>query len=134
MLIQFTVNNYKSIKDTVTLDLQAVSEVREHRDHIIELEDDEFLPLAIIYGPNGSGKSNLLKAIELVKGLVLGQVGGEEAVPFYFSKESRNDPSKFEIIFSSDNAEYTHLLMFFTMEKGRSARSMKGRIWACFIR
>lgn len=110
MLIQFTVNNYKSIKDTVTLDLQAVSEVKEHKDHIIELEDDEFLPLAIIYGPNGSGKSNLLKAIELVKGLVLGQAGGEEVVPFYFSKESRNDPSKFEIIFSSENAEYRYRL------------------------
>lgn len=110
MLIQFTVNNFKSIKDTVTLDLQAVSEIKEHSDHIIEALDDEFLPLAIIYGTNGSGKSNLLKAIELVKGMVLGQMGGGEAIPFYFSKDSINDPSKFEMIFASDNAEYRYRL------------------------
>lgn len=110
MLIQFTVNNYKSIKDTVTLDLQAVSTVKEHSGHIIEALDDEFLPIAIIYGPNGSGKSNLLKAMEIVKGMVLEQIGGGEAIPFYFSKESRNDPTKFEIIFASDNAEYRYRL------------------------
>ncbi|MCR5770666.1 MAG: AAA family ATPase [Butyrivibrio sp.] len=108
MLIQFTVNNYKSIKDTITLDLQAVSGVSEHKDHIIDRGDDELLPVAVIYGSNGSGKSNLLKAIELVKGIVLGRKDCKEAVPFYFSKESRNNPSKFEIIYASDSAEYRY--------------------------
>lgn len=110
MLIQFTVKNFKSIKDTVTLDMQAVSGIKEHRDHILELGDDGFLPIAIIYGSNGSGKSNILKAIEIVRGMVLGRIGGGEAVPFYFSKEAVNDPCKFEIIFASNCAEYRYRL------------------------
>ena len=63
MLCQFTVKNFKSIRDEVTLDMQA-SSISEHTDKIIKLGGkDNLLPVAVIYGPNGGGKSNVLKAL-----------------------------------------------------------------------
>ena len=63
MLCQFTVKNYKSIREEMTFDMQAAA-IMEHRDRIIKTEDGEsFLPVSVIYGPNGGGKSNVLEAL-----------------------------------------------------------------------
>ena len=44
MLCQFTVKNYKSIRDEVTFDMQAAA-ISEHEDRIIKDQDDEmYLP------------------------------------------------------------------------------------------
>ena len=40
MLCQFTVKNYKSIRDEVTFDMQAAA-ISEHKDRIIKDVDDE---------------------------------------------------------------------------------------------
>ena len=56
MLCQFTVNNYKSIRDEITFDMQAAT-ISEHKDKIIKDKDgQEFLPVSVLYGPNGGGK------------------------------------------------------------------------------
>ena len=63
MLCQFTMKNYKSIREEMTFDMQATA-IMEHRDRIIKTEDGEgFLPVSVIYGPNGGGKSNVLEAL-----------------------------------------------------------------------
>ena len=47
--------NYKSIREEITFDMQAAA-IMEHRDRIIKAEDEEnFLPVSVIYGPNGGG-------------------------------------------------------------------------------
>ena len=62
MLCQFTVKNFKSIRDEATFDMQAAA-ISEHEDRIIIDKDDEkYLPVSAIYGPNG-GKSNVLAAL-----------------------------------------------------------------------
>ena len=61
MLCQFTVKNYKSIRDEVTFDMQAAA-ISEHEDKVIKDRDGEvYLPVSSIFGPNGGGKSNVLK-------------------------------------------------------------------------
>ena len=40
MLCQFTVKNYKSIREEMTFDMQATA-IMEHRDRIIQTEDGE---------------------------------------------------------------------------------------------
>ena len=68
MLCQFTVKNYKSIRDEVTFDMQAAA-ISEHKDRIIKDVDGElYLPVSAIYGPNGGGKSNVLEASILESG------------------------------------------------------------------
>ena len=59
MLCQFTVKNFKSIRDEATFDMQAAA-ISEHEDRIIIDKDEEkYLPVSAIYGPNGGGKSNV---------------------------------------------------------------------------
>ena len=71
MLCQFTVKNYKSIREEMTFDMQAAA-IMEHRDRIIQTEDGEnFLPVSVIYGPNGGGKSNVLEALHTLDAKIL---------------------------------------------------------------
>jgi hypothetical protein len=54
MLCQFTVKNFKSIREELTLDMQATA-ITEHMDTVITDKDGEkFLPLAVIYGPKNN--------------------------------------------------------------------------------
>lgn len=67
MLCQFTVKNYKSIRDEVTFDMQAAA-ISEHEDKVIKDRDGEvYLPVSSIYGPNGGGKSNVLKGLQTLE-------------------------------------------------------------------
>lgn len=71
MLCQFTVKNFKSIRDEVTFDMQAAA-ISEHEDRIIIDKDEEkYLPVSVIYGPNGGGKSNVLAALYTLVAKVL---------------------------------------------------------------
>ena len=50
MLCQFTVKNFKSIRDEMTFDMQAAA-ISEHEDRVIKDRDGElFLPVSAVYG------------------------------------------------------------------------------------
>lgn len=122
MLCQFTVKNFKSIRDEVTFDMQAAA-ISEHEDRIIIDKDAEkYLPVSAIYGPNGGGKSNVLAALHTLVAKVLRPLfateDSEERVlfqkkiivePFAFS-ESRNEPTEFELFFRTTVSEYRYIL------------------------
>ena len=123
MLSQFTVKNYKSIRDEITFDMQAAA-ISEHIDKIIKDMDGElFLPVSAIYGPNGGGKSNVLEAMRTLESKVLRPLyatldksEGDYKVrkipvePFAFTKENRNMPTEFEIFFRTHAAEYRYII------------------------
>ncbi len=122
MLCQFTVKNYKSIRDEVTFDMQAAA-ISEHEDRIIKDQDGEmYLPVSAIYGPNGGGKSNVLAALHTLVAKILRPLYATEdneeraflqkriiVEPFAFS-ESKNEPTEFELFFRTDSAEYRYIL------------------------
>ena len=123
MLCQFTVKNYKSIRDEVTFDMQAAA-ISEHEDKIIKDKDGEqYLPVSAIYGPNGGGISNVLEAMHTLAAKVLrplyATTDNDERVflqkkliiePFAFSEETKNEPTEFEIFFRTETAEYRYIL------------------------
>ena len=123
MLCQFTVKNYKSIRDEVTFDMQAAA-ISEHEDRIIKDKDGEqYLPVSAIYGPNGGGKSNVLEALHTLAAKVLrplyATADNDDRVflqkkliiePFAFSEETKNEPTEFEIFFRTETAEYRYIL------------------------
>lgn len=123
MLCQFSVENYKSIKEEITLDMQATS-ITEHETKVINTENGEkFLPLAVIYGPNGGGKSNVLEAINTLVSKILRPLCAVcdkkecefkarkiPVEPFAFSEKCKNEPTKFEIFFRTNVAEYRYIL------------------------
>ena len=122
MLCQFTVKNYKSIRDEITFDMQAAA-ISEHKDRIIKDVDGElYLPVSAIYGPNGGGKSNVLAALHTLVAKILRPLYATEdneeraflqkkiiVEPFAFS-ECKNEPTEFELFFRTDLAEYRYIL------------------------
>ena len=81
MLIDFTVENFRSYRDAKTLSLTA-SSAKELPDNLIKLTDTErLLRTAAIYGANASGKSNLLAAMytlsELLRSPMAGPAGAQ---------------------------------------------------------
>ncbi|RZS94078.1 AAA family ATPase [Cuneatibacter caecimuris] len=123
MLCQFSVKNYKSIRDEVTFDMQAAA-ITEHEDKVIRDKDGEqFLPVSAIYGPNGGGKSNVLEGLHMLAAKVLRPLyatgDNDERIflqkklliePFAFSEETKNQPTEFEIFFRTEIAEYRYIL------------------------
>lgn len=123
MLCQFTVKNYKSIRDEMTFDMQAAA-ISEHEDKVImDKNGEQFLPVSAIYGPNGGGKSNVLEALHTVVAKVLRPLyatgDNEERVflqkklliePFSFSEEMKSEPTEFEVFFRTELAEYRYIL------------------------
>lgn len=123
MLCQFTVKNFKSIRDEITFDMQAAA-ISEHEDRIIKDKDSElFLPVSAIYGPNGGGKSNVLEALHMLALKVLRPLyatsDNENHViprkklviePFVFSEKEKKEPTQFEVFFRTEMAEYRYIL------------------------
>lgn len=123
MLCQFTVKNFKSIRDEITFDMQAAA-ISEHEDRIIKDADGElYLPVSAVYGPNGGGKSNVFEALHSLVTKVLRPLyatsNNEDIAmkmkklviePFAFDKKTRNEPTEFELFFRTALAEYRYEL------------------------
>ena len=107
MLISFSVENFLSIKEPVTLSLVAGARNEESAGMVVPTEAGiPLLTVAAVYGPNGSGKSNFVrKAFRLMRQLVIhsareGQVGDLLAVdPFRLDEAMLKEPSRFELDF-----------------------------------
>ena len=102
MLIQFSVENFLSIKDNVVLSLLA-SKDNEHPEHLIVDGNKKHLKSAVIYGANASGKSNVLNAFWFMVNYVLTSHNQQlhktiERSPFKFDRETPSRPSSFEVI------------------------------------
>lgn len=124
MLCQFTVKNFKSIRDEVTFDMQ-VAAISEHEDRVIKDVDEElYLPVSAVYGPNGGGKSNVLEALHSLVMKVLrplyatnshedtvGKMKKMVIEPFAFDVETVNAPTEFELFFRTALAEYRYELI-----------------------
>lgn len=124
MLCQFSVKNYKCLKDEITFDMQATN-ISEHNESLIVSEDGEkFLPLGVLYGPNGSGKSTVLEALytfllKILRPICAVGCDNKECLkhsqnaiitPFKFDRISSNHPTEFELFFRTEKNEYQYIL------------------------
>lgn len=110
MLLEFSCQNYKSIKNKVTFSAIA-SKDDTHQDQLKKFANFEVLRTAAIYGPNGSGKSNFLQATDFMKTLVITSINKQPGDFIYQSphkKSSSDDPSEFNIQFVKDNIRYAY--------------------------
>ncbi len=121
MLIEFTVGNYRSFKEPVTLSMVATRLVADSKNK--EIDDNNIFKIdknisllksAAIYGANASGKSNIALALQFMKSFMLNssretQSTDEIAVePFLLSTETENEPSLFEIVFFFNGQRYRY--------------------------
>ena len=67
MLVEFSVENFLSFKDSTTFSMVAAKSFREHsKTNLINTDFNmKLLKSAIIYGNNASGKSNLFASMSL---------------------------------------------------------------------
>ncbi len=113
MLLQFSVSNFSSFKDEITLTM-IPAKSRNMKEHIIEDKNGKpvkVLPIVNIYGANASGKTNLVNALEFMQDIVLKGTRPDRAidvVPHLLDLNTEFEPSKFEIIFKHDHVVYTY--------------------------
>ena len=105
MLIEFSVENFRSIKDQASLSLVADSGQELRHTHTTEVAVGSAHPIALlrsaaIYGANASGKTNLLKALETMQRIVLRSAKELDVLPvtpFRFDLASATQPTTFEL-------------------------------------
>ena len=112
MLINFSVSNYLSFKDRVTLSLEKTTR-RTHKEHLLK---HGLLSGAVIYGANASGKTNLLQALA---SLATNQVNITPVSLSFAEMIRRNtfmhDDSlvpEFEINFFANDIRYNYICSF----------------------
>ncbi len=103
MLIEFTVGNFLSFKEKKTLSLKAAG-ITEYKDSTFIVGKNKLLKSVVLYGANSSGKSNLIKAMSIMKLIVMtsvekSSISKNEVIPFLLSTETENKPSFFEVVF-----------------------------------
>ena len=115
MLIKFSVENFRSIKEKVTLSMVSSSD-KSLDNNLIEtdvLKNDSLLRSAVIYGPNASGKSNVILAFGFLLNLVMTSHKNQkdtkiDVSPFKLDKEYLSKPSKFEVVFIKNENRYVY--------------------------
>jgi len=117
MLINFSVGNFRSFKETVTFSMVAAKITAKNkeldRENVFRKGNLSLLKSASIYGANASGKSNLLQAFSFIKNFVLRSTSttSKDSIdvdPFLLSTETENAPSFFEVVFLLDNVRYRY--------------------------
>lgn len=114
MLIQFAVENFRSIGPEVLLNLYPAKS-RIHPDHVLISEKQgrkaQALPLAALYGANASGKSNLVGAIATAQDIIVGKAGVGSPIPvtpFLLHEQLSKRPSRFEFTLKHEDVFYTY--------------------------
>ncbi|WP_425421862.1 AAA family ATPase [Phaeodactylibacter xiamenensis] len=114
MLIDFSVQNYRSFFQRQTLSLKA-TRITEFQENVF-LEDSsqsKLLKVMSVYGANSSGKSNLLRAMGRMKAILFEnfQQRSNESIshdPFLLSEKSGEEPTVFEILFATKMHVYRY--------------------------
>ena len=112
MIIQFSVENFMSIKEKVVFSMLASSD-KEIPENLILGKKENYLKSAVMYGANASGKSNLIKAMNTVVIMIRNSNNMQPGlklpiVPFKFDKEYVKKPSSFELIMIINNIKYVY--------------------------
>jgi len=116
MLVDFSVKNYRSIRDKQLLSLVAAKDDAHSKTHLIRTgikTIPNLLKSTVIYGANASGKTNILKAFDFMRGIVARSATSQQGEkfnlqPFKLDTTYINHPSEFEITFLDNGIRYQY--------------------------
>ncbi|MBI1313524.1 AAA family ATPase [bacterium] len=115
MLIEFRVENHRSLRDEQVLTMEAgrVGDAEDPRRRHVDGYSEALLTAAGIYGANASGKSNVLSALTFMRDAVLVSHrfwGPDEGIPrrAFAWGESATKPSLFEATFLESGIRYQY--------------------------
>ena len=106
MLVRFTVENYKSFKDPITLDFQGRHDYRYNNQCI----RNGLLSKVVIYGANSSGKSNFGFALFDIVGLLTDKntIQNQNDELTFINADSDSDVATFTYVFKKQNDYITY--------------------------
>ena len=114
MLLNYSIENFRSIKERQTLSLEATSDDELEATHVHEEDGVRVLRSVVIYGPNASGKSSLLDSMAAMRHFVLssareGQLLDEIPVePYLLHEETEHAPTAVEWEFLWKGSRYRY--------------------------
>ncbi len=118
MLIEFSVKNFRSIRDEVLFSMVKGAGKGLEETNVLKVTDapaavNPLLRSGVIYGANAAGKTNLLRALAALQSLIVGshQRAPNEPLPVtphLFSSKWRALPSEFEVHFIVDKVRYQY--------------------------
>ncbi len=114
MLIQLTIENHRSIKDTAVISF-AASKDKSLESCLLHPDDKKtLLPAIALYGANAAGKSNVLHALMTMRDMVIGntaKLSKGQKLPFEpFGNTTA--PTSFEIVFIYEGIRYAYGFSF----------------------
>ena len=115
MLVDFTVRNYRSIREEQRLSLVATAGVMKEEGQVFDSGApgvDRLLRSAVIYGANAAGKSNFLRGLGAMKTIVITSSGGQvgDALPIepFLLDDTAKEPTTFEVVMIVDRVKYQY--------------------------
>lgn len=117
MIIEFSIENFGSIKDRQTLSFEASKSTNLASQYILDGPDGlRLLKMAMIYGANASGKTTVLKALNFLRGLVISPLDKKtdelSFEPFLFDPVTSKANSKLDIEFVQKGLRYKYYVEF----------------------
>ena len=111
MIINFSVENFGSIKEKQTLSFLANKSDHLEDYYIIEpIKGLRLNKLALIYGANASGKTTVLKALDFIRKICTEPFDKKtekfDFEPFLFDEDTPNQNTKFELEFVQNGIRY----------------------------
>lgn len=119
MIVDFTVENFRSIKEEQILSLHAESKHKHHAGNITHFDDGlGVLKTSVLYGSNAAGKTNLILAFEALRTLMVESGDWKDGDdikcydPYLLSKKTADQPTKLELEFYIKNVRYLYKVIY----------------------
>lgn len=110
MLIQFSIENHRSIKKNAVISFAASKDKSLEANLLHPDEKKTLLPAIALYGANAAGKSNVLHALMTMKDMVIGEaskVSKGQKLPWEPFGDTTT-PTTFEIVFIYRGVRYAY--------------------------
>ncbi len=117
MIVNFSVENFYSIKNMVTLSFEATSSKDLEEYYVVNYPKElRLLKLGVLYGANASGKTTILKALSFLRSMVLepfvSKMDKFNYSPFLFTNNRSENNSFFSIEFVRNQIKYLYQVEF----------------------
>lgn len=116
MILNFSIQNFGSIKDKQTLSFEADKSDHLEEAYATRCGGRRILKLALLYGANASGKTTVLKALDFLRKLVVEPKSKKterlDFEPYLFDPDTPKQPTVLSIEFIRNEVRYAYRVEF----------------------
>ena len=116
MIVNFSIQNFGSIKDKQTLSFEADASKHLEDIYVVHTAGKRLLKLALIYGANASGKTTVVKALDFLRDLVVNPKEKKTDIldfsPYLFDANTPEQPTELTIEFVYEGGCYHYEVAF----------------------